>query len=78
MAAAQNRLDDHHRAVSVAEAAHQQALKVAVTETDRINARIAYYRAVLASGRANGVSTGAAAALARLGAAPQDLRDGDT
>jgi hypothetical protein len=70
--------DNHSAAVGVAEAAYQQTMKTAATETDRTNARITYYRAVLSSGRANGISTGAAAALARLGATPGDLRDGDT
>jgi hypothetical protein len=70
--------DNHSAAVGVAEAAYQQTMKTAVTEADRTAARVTYYRAVLASGRAQGISTGAAAALTRLGSPPGDLRDGDT
>ena len=59
--------DNHSAAVGVAEAAYQASMKTAATETDRTNARITYYRAVLSSGRANGISTGAAEAIRRLG-----------
>jgi hypothetical protein len=76
--AAQNHSDAHHLAVGIAEAAYQVSMKSAATELDRTNARITYYRAVLASGRLNGISTGAVQALARLGYTVGDQQAGDT
>jgi hypothetical protein len=69
--------DDHAVAVSLAEAARQVSLKSAVTETDRTAAHITYFKAVLQSGRAQGIHTNAIAALARLGVDPGDWRAGD-
>jgi hypothetical protein len=70
--------DNHALAVGVAEAAYQQAMKSAVTEADRTTARINYYKSVLTSGRAQGISTGAVQALARHGYTVGDQQAGDT
>ena len=65
--------DDHAAAVAVALAARQESFRTAANETDRKNAMVTYYRAVLVSGKAQGISTNAKAALARLGVDEQTL-----
>jgi hypothetical protein len=77
MAASANHLDDHHLAVGKAAAALDIAMKTAANEPARIALQVTYWKAVLASGRTNGIKTGAVQALINLGSAPSDLRDGD-
>jgi len=67
----------HREAVAVAESARQVAKKSNNTAAGHIAADVAYYRAVLASGKANGISTGAKAALARLGFPEEQALDGN-
>jgi hypothetical protein len=78
MAAEQNRTDKHSIACGVAANVRDNAMAVATTEAQRTTAQINYYKSVLASGRAEGLATGAVAALARLGYTVSDLRSGDT
>jgi hypothetical protein len=78
MAAEQNRTERHSLAVGTAANVRDNAMAVATTEAQRTTAQVNYYKAVLASGRAEGLSTGAVAALARLGYPVSDLRSGDT
>jgi hypothetical protein len=70
--------DDHAAAVGMAQAALDIGLKAAATEAARTALRVTYYRAILASGHAQGISTGAAEALRRLGADPGALGPTDT
>jgi hypothetical protein len=70
--------DDHSAAVGVAQAAKDAAFKIAANESDRRTAMINFYKAVLVSGRAQGISTNAVSALARLGYTVGDLQSGDT
>ena len=57
----------HNDAVALAEGARQISKKANNTASGHHAADITFYRAVLASGRTNGVSTGALAALHTLG-----------
>jgi hypothetical protein len=67
----------HHLAVAVAKGALQTSMKNAATEADRTAAHVTYHKAVLASGRLNGVRCNSIAALARLGVDPGDWHAGD-
>ena len=69
--------DAHRTAVAVAESARQVAKQGNNTAAGHKAADIAYYKAVLASGRANGIQTNAIAALAALGVDTADWRAGD-
>ena len=60
----------HHEAVAVAKAALQTALKTAADEPTRVAAQVTYHKAVLASGRLNGVHCNSIAQLQRLGVDP--------
>ena len=64
---AQDRNSAHHAAVAVAESARQVAKQASNTAAGHKAADIAYYKAVLASGRLNGIATGALNALHNLG-----------
>ena len=69
----------HRAAVAAAEGVRQAAKAATPTAAGHKAADIAYYRAVLASGRTNGVSTGALAALHSLGDATGEYgQAGDT
>ena len=57
----------HHEAVAVAKAALQTALKTAADEPARTAAQVIFHKAVLASGRLNGVHCNSIAQLQRLG-----------
>jgi hypothetical protein len=70
--------DDHAAAVGAAQAAYDAGMKTAGTEAARIALRVTYYRAILASGHAQGISTGAAEAIRRLGQDPGALGPTDT
>jgi hypothetical protein len=59
----------HHASVNAAENARQVAKAATNNAAGHKAADIIYYRAVLASARANGVKTGALAMLHQLGAA---------
>jgi len=63
----------HQLAVAQAEAARQVAKAASNNAAGHKAADIAYYTSVLQSGKANGISTGAKAALARLGVDVQAL-----
>jgi len=67
----------HALAVAQAEAVRQTSKKTNNTSAGHIAADVAYFRAVLASGHANNVSTGAKAALARLGYPEEQALDGN-
>ena len=70
--------DAHRTAVAVAESARQIAKAAAGnSQSAHKSADIAFQRAVLISGRANGIITGAVAALASLGVDPGGLVSGD-
>jgi hypothetical protein len=69
--------DAHKTAVAVAESARQVAKAANNTAAGHKAADIAYYKAVLASGRANGVITGAYQALLTLGVDPGNSIGGD-
>ena len=58
---------DHDVSVATAKTVLQQALSGSPSATANRTAHIAYYRAVLASARANGIQTGALQALHSLG-----------
>ena len=60
-------IDSHRENVFLAHGARQTALAAANTEALRKAAHVAYHKSVLASAQANGVSTGAFAALHNLG-----------
>jgi hypothetical protein len=74
---AQDRNTAHHQAVAVAEAARQTSKAANNTAAGHKAADIAYYKAVLVSGRANGIKTDAVAALLSLGVDPGGLMAGD-
>lgn len=67
----------HKLAVGIAESARQVAITPTSTAAQVKAATIAYYKAVLASGRANGVQTGARQALINLGAEDAQGQTGD-
>jgi hypothetical protein len=67
----------HKEAVAVAESARQVAKAANNTAAGHKTADITYYKAVLASGRTNGIQTNAQAALASLGVDTADYRAGD-
>jgi len=69
----------HRDAVNTAENVRQVAKAATPTAAGHRAADVAYYKAVLASGRTNGVKTGALAALHSLGdAAGEYGQAGDT
>lgn len=57
----------HENSVAAAASVLQAAVSGTVSDATQRTARIAYLRAVLASGRANGIQTGALQALAGMG-----------
>jgi hypothetical protein len=68
----------HREAVAVAESARQVSKAAAGnSQSAHRTADIAYYKAVLASGRTNGIITGAYAALQSLGVDPGNSPGGD-
>jgi hypothetical protein len=69
--------DAHKQAVAVAESARQAAKAANNTAAGHKAADITYYKAVLASGRTNGVITGAYQALLSLGVDPGNSPGGD-
>ena len=68
---------EHLESVAAARGVLQGALASAATDAARQTAQIAFLRAVLASGRTNGVRTGALAALHALGV-DDSGQNGDT
>ena len=71
--------DAHRAAVAVAESARQVAKAAAGNnQAAHLAADIVLYKAVLASGRANGVSTGALNALHNIGGLDAGGQNGDT
>jgi hypothetical protein len=70
-------VEAHKQAVTQAESARQVAKANNNTQAGHKAADIAYYTAVLQSGRANSIKTNARAALASLGAEDGQGRDGD-
>ena len=68
---------EHTHSVAAAAGVLQNAVKGTVSDATQRIAQIAYLRAVLASGRANGVQTGALQALAAMGVYDSG-RAGDT
>jgi hypothetical protein len=69
--------DAHRTAVAVAESARQISKAANNTAAGHKAADIVFYKAVLASGRTNGIQTNAIAALAMLGVDTADYRAGD-
>jgi hypothetical protein len=67
----------HHTAIAVAKGAHQVAFKAATDEAGRLAATITYHKAILASGRLNGVKCNSIAQLQRLGVDPGDWTSTD-
>ena len=67
----------HRQAVAQAESARQVAKAQNNNAAGHKAADIAYFKTVLASGRANGISTNAKAALASLGVDTADWQAGD-
>jgi hypothetical protein len=69
--------DAHRTAVAVAEGARQTSKAANNTAAGHLAADRAFYTAVLASGRANGIITGAYRALVALGVDPGNSPGGD-
>ena len=69
--------EGHKVAVANAESARQVSKAANNTQAGHKVADIAFYQAVLASGRANGIKTNARAALAALGAEDGQGQAGD-
>jgi hypothetical protein len=71
--------DAHRKAVVEAEGVRQTSKAATPTSSGHKAADIAYYKAVLASGRANGIATGALNMLHSLGdPAGESGQNGDT
>jgi hypothetical protein len=68
----------HKEAVATAEGIRQKSKANNNTSAGHKAADIQFYRSILLSGKANGISTGAANALLSLGVDPGGLTAGDT
>jgi hypothetical protein len=67
----------HHEAVALAKGALQTAIKAAADEPTRVAAQVTYHKAVLSSGRLNGVRYNSIAQLAILGVDPSNWTSTD-
>jgi hypothetical protein len=67
----------HHEAVALAKGALQTTMKAAADEPARIAAQVTYHKAILASGRLNGVKCNSISQLQRLGVDPANWTSTD-